>query len=292
MALEVTNINLFADWINLVKQNLSAQLFNVNGISDDEISILHFTLKQRLITNTPRTIHKSNTFSCPVNLQNGLSLLESKIVNGEDLRPHQSKRLQDLTDKDGLLFDWNIYHFHLGTVIEADGFINRTGPLLYALVDKSNIYFIEILNHGQWTNQNLLNIIHQNWPNTIDNFRIKDPNVVGLEHNPTDEEINALRRANINVLIEVQPGVIYTGPGGGLVASGHSGAAVNSHLNNLRNLENLENKIKTDPETLLRTLFPDLNFITNPQLDFEMRNNGTVHYLYEKNNDFEVILNQ
>ena len=113
-----------------------------------------------------------------------------------------------------------------------------------------------------------------------------------LEHNATDEEINAMRRANKNVLIEVQPGIIYVGPGGGLVASGHSGAAVNSHLDNLRNLKDLETKIKIDPEAFLKPLFADLTFITNNQLDFEMKNNGLVHYLHEKNNNFKVILNQ
>lgn len=292
MALEVKNIDLFSDWANLVRQNLSSQLFNVNGINNDEISILHYTLKKRLIFNKPRKIHKSNVFTCPRNLQDGLELLENKIENGENLRPHQSRLLQDLENKDGLLFDWDIHHFHLGTVIESDGFIKRTGPLLYALIDENNVYFIDILNHGQWTNQNLLNIIHQNWPDTIDNFRIKDSNVVGLEHNAADEEINALRRANINVLIEVQPGVIYIGPGGGLVASGHSGAAVNSHLDNLTNLKDLENSIKADPEAFLQPIFPDINSFVNTELDFEMKNNGAKYYLHEKNNNFEVILNQ
>lgn len=292
MTLEVTSIDLFKDWSNLIRTQLSNQSFDINGLSDNEISILHFTLRKRLISDKSRQIHKSDIFSCPENLQIGLSQLENKIINGESLRPNQSRKLQDLDDKDGMLFDWSIYHFHLGTTLEMDGFISRTGPLLYALVDDNNVYFIDVLNHGQWTNQNLLKIIHRNWPNTIDAFRIKDENIVGLQHNASDDEINSLRRANVNVLIEVEPGVIYVGPGGGLVASGHSAAAVNDHLGNYRDLEDLENMIKSNPENFLNPMFPNLDFIFNPELHFEMKHNGQAHELFEKNNSFSVLLNR
>lgn len=289
---QIEHIDLFNDWSNLIKTELDEQLFNTNGLNEDEISILYFSNRKKIIDPKKRTIFKSDIFNCPSEHQLGLELIESKLTKGELLRPFQSRQLKKLKTKDGLLFDWGIYHLHLGTEIQSDGFIERTGPLLYLIIDDFNAYFIDVLNHGEWTNQELLRIIHRNWPQTIESSRIKGKGIVGLEKNFSDEEINQLRRANVNVLIEIEPGVIYIGPGGGVAGNGQSAEAVNAYIENRNNLKRLEDQIIKNTSDFLKQVFTNLDFIKNKKLNFRMEKGLLSHEILEVNNGFRIILNR
>jgi hypothetical protein len=292
MELKIDKIDLFADWIEIISEELSNQMFDISGLNQDELSILYFSNRKKIIQPKKRTVHKSDTFSCPSEHLEGLEILEKKIIDGELLRPNQSRMLKNLKDKDGLLFDWGIFHLHLGKDVESDGFIKRTGPLLYVLFDDNNAYFIDVLEHGQWTNQNLLKVIYKNWPQTIESYRIKGEGIIGLEKNCSDEEINQLRRANVNVLIEIEPKVIFIGPGGGVAASGHSMEAIQNHMDNRRELQRLENQIKDNTAEFLLRVFDNLDFIKNPHLKFKMIKNQFSHEINEENNNFSIILNR
>ncbi len=286
--MRVNTINLNKDWLKLVKTELESEGYDLTDLTDEKISILYYSLEKRLISKTPRQIFKSVNFSCSENLQEGLELLEEKIKNGDDLKPYLSRKLKRLEDNDGLLFDWGIYHLHLGTVMESDGFIKRTGPLLHARFDGGSAYFIDIFNHGAWTKQAMLKTIHDNWPDSIKQFRLQG--VLGVEKKFEDSDIHHLRNASVNTLIEIEPGVVYMGSGWGFAASGDSIDAVEKHLDRLRGLSELEENIKDNTISLLSSLFQDLSFIKNQNLDLELvRENGKFH-VYEKNNDFYILL--
>jgi hypothetical protein len=97
-------------------------------------------------------------------LQPGIDLVGSKIELGIDLRPHISRKIVDLHFDDDLLNEWDIHHLHLGTTLDANGFVKRTGPVLFVRFDRQNAYFINVLGHGSWTNQDMIRIIHRKWP--------------------------------------------------------------------------------------------------------------------------------
>lgn len=287
--MRVVKINLNDDWLNIIRQDLIDWDYDISGLTDEKLSILYFTLQKKLIQQRPRKILKSSTFNCPRELILGLESLENKISKGEDLIPHLTRKLKNLDDNDGLLYDWGIFHLHLGIQIESDGFVERTGPLLYARFDNENAYFINVFSHGAWTMQEMLRIIHKNWPESIDSYRIKG--IIGVEKTFNDNEIKHLRGAQINTAIEVEPGIVYIGPGGGIAASGDSMESVMRHLDRVRGLEKLEKSIKENTQSLLGSLFESLDFIKNPDLEFSLiRTNGKFR-VYEKNNDFTILLN-
>jgi hypothetical protein len=283
-------INLFSDWIDIIKSELNTEGYTTTNLEEDKISILYFALKKRLINQKPRRILISQEFSCPIELANGLELLKQKIISGDNIRPNQSRLLKNISIKDGLLFDWDIHHLHLGTTIENDGFINRTGPLLYARFDEENAYFLNIEEHGAWTMQEFLKIIHRNWPESIEEFRIKG--AVGLEKNFSDGDLKDLRNAQINSLIELEPGAVYLGPGWGIVSSGDSGKAVMDHLDNRKALMKLEKQLIHNTESFLASISPNLDFITHLDLHFKLEKQNGVFVLNEVNNDFQVIINR
>jgi hypothetical protein len=140
-----------------------------------------------------------------------------------------------------------------------------------------------------WTMQEMLRVIHQNWPDSISSFRIKG--VLGVEKKFDDVEVKHLRGAQINTVIEVEPGVVYIGPGLGIAASGDSADAVMKHFDRIKGLMRLEKSLKENTVTLLKSLFENTDFIKNPNLEFSLiRVNGKFH-VYEKNNDLTILLN-
>ncbi|MEE1947244.1 hypothetical protein VRU48_19110 [Pedobacter sp. KR3-3] len=291
--LTIRSINLFTDWIGIVKAELENRGYSfTENDSYEVISIRYYNYLKRVIPVKPRQIIKSDIFNCPVALAPGLAALESKIQTGQDTFPHLSRKLKKLDERDDLLYDWGIYHLHLGTALENDGYMRRSGPVLFCLYDETHFYFLDVMPHGSWTKQELLRSIHRNWPHLIDDFRIKSNGLIRPEYNVTDDELGGLRGVNVNTIIEVEPGLIYASPGGGFTASGHSVEVMQRHWNNKENLEEFEGKIKADPEKLLKSVYgSDLSFISNPALSFKLVKVGGKYQLKELNNDFSMLLN-
>jgi len=283
----IIELDLFSDWLKIAEDELKTEGYPTENIDSQKIPILYFTLQKMKIMSIPRKILKSDIFMCPSEMLDALNILEEKIINGDDLRPYQSRLLKNIENKDGLLFDWGIHHLHLGTILQNDGFINRTGPLLYVRFYQDTAYFIDVLEHGAWTQQDLLRIIHRNFPSSIEEYKI--PGIDGLERNYDDEEIKHLRNFNSNTLLEVAPGEFYLGPGGGFTGSGHSGDAVNMHIDNHNGIKELEAKIKESPEEVIKQQH-SLNIITNSNLVFHLIKRNGEYILKENNNNFEIKL--
>lgn len=291
MLLNVNNINLNNDFLKIVKQKFISENYDISRIADDNILIEYYTIQLKKIPVKTRNVKKSAEFKCPDNLLDGLNLLESKILNGDSLIPHQSKNLLQLKKKDEMLYDWNIHHFHLGTKLENNNFIKRTGLLLYAYVDVDNIYFLQILDHGNWAKKDLIKIIHDNWPEVIEHLKInKNGEKFITSYNPTDLERPNLRKANMNSFIEIDEYNVYLSPGGGFTGSGHSIIASLKLLDDRTFLQKLEDDIKNNPKSILKQIFSTMNFVKNNDLHFELIfENG--FQLRERNNNVSIKIN-
>ena len=189
-----------------------------------------FNLQKKSVRPQKRAVHYSKEFACPPEVELGLKLLVQKFDNGEDVSQHVSKDAASPSEFDGLLYDWGIYHFHLGKTIDHQtGRIERTGPVLFAKIDNENVYCINVYSHGKnvqqpWAKQDLLKIIHNNWPQTIAKWKLPDgielcPESIAL---PSDSQYAFLRRSGISTAIFVDKGIAYISPGGGYMSTGHS----------------------------------------------------------------------
>jgi hypothetical protein len=94
-----------------------------------------------------------------------------------------------------LLYDWGIHHIHF-----APG---GTKDLLFACISPDTAYFITIMDHEKeggsiiWANSDLIEIIHNNWPEILVPYRYK-----GKENsNITNELRSKLRKSHGNSLI-------------------------------------------------------------------------------------------
>lgn len=223
------DMDLCADYSELVKNWMKCQ-----GIQSDkdgeDLWYDFFNLQKKSVRPQKRTVHYSKEFVCPSEVKLGLKLLVHKFENGDDVSLHLSKDASSQSKFDGLLYDWGIYHFHLGeTINNQTGRIKRTGPVLFAKIDNENVYCINIYSHGKnvqqpWTKQNLLKIIHNNWPQTIAKWKLPDGIELYPENitPPTDSQYASLRKSGISTAIYVYKGIAYFSPGGGYTSTGHS----------------------------------------------------------------------
>ena len=185
----------------------------------------------------PRTVHESSNLVCPPEHQAGYSVLKGKMAKGDDVNSHLSKTILSDNFEDYLLNDWGIHHFHLGENVHK-GFAERTGPLLFALVKESDVYFINVLAHGAWSEQELIRMLHNEWPESIVNYRLKG--VLGLAGQPTNEDIEQLRKVGVQTMVQIEDGVVYGPIGGGYSTAGtsvQSRMLANRHHQLVRDIE-------------------------------------------------------
>lgn len=243
-------IDLYSDWTAQVLLELKRLGYTVPpGTDSREVALLYFNALFRRIPQKPRKILKSHEFQCPPNLQTGLSWLEQKIKNGDDLNPHLSRKSGTLDYDDALLNDWRIFHFHLGTTYYAQGknkgLVVGTDPVLFARVTDDAVYEICMgSHHNGWADLNWLEIIHRNWPKSIEPF--KQPNALALSNVIDRATIETLRAGKgkkagkINAPIQTQDGTIYAQFGGGYARDGRSLVVVmtvNQRISEIRQLE-------------------------------------------------------
>ena len=207
-------MNLCSDLSRLIRGQ-----FDEHGISYgrsmalDRLVARYFEMNIRLIHPVPRQVHFSDqTYASLGKLSRrgkddpsageawtAVFRLRQLHVEGADVNAFLSRNIRSARGWDGLLWNYGMHHFHLGRETKKDGFVKRSRHLLFAIVATRDVYFVDIRPHPppngvEWVNQELLRIVHSNWPEFI------EANVLqGVRASePTDEEMHELRRKNVN----------------------------------------------------------------------------------------------
>ena len=180
------------------------------------LQLLQF--RRRTVPTSKRRIVEAEGFDCPPEVLDGYSLFKGKVNQGADLLPYLSIQIENLRTRDQLLNDWGVHHFHMGISRKTNkpDFVERTGPVLLAVVKPDTLYAIGFWHH-EFASKEVLEIMHKNWPNLMG-----EPmkGVVGIENpNKTAEEISALRKAGIITSSQIGNQVFFS-PGGGYSSTG------------------------------------------------------------------------
>ena len=219
--------NFQADWIAQLRSRLINQGWSaveVASLDDRDVPVRYFEALRRRIAAVPRALEIADDFSCPPEHQAGWKALQEEVRRGDDLNRRLSKRHASLVNPDGLLAEWGVHHFHLGVVPDLNdpAYIERTGPLLYAMVRDRTFFAINVYTHQSFEDIGILESIHRNWPETIRQYRARG--VTGGVW--SKEEKRALRSNNGNVCIATADGTVYMPISGGVMASGVNAEAL------------------------------------------------------------------
>lgn len=236
-------IDFMNDWKQFVVNEIASLGYAVDESEDlNLLSYKFFNLRKRRIATAPREVFESKFFSCPKNLTNGYNILKDKLVNGHDVCTHLSKSLLQDDYEDSLLNDWGIHHFHLGINPKKSGFIERTGSLLFAHVTIDSVYCLGIYLHGSWTQQDLISVIHDNWPDIISTRKLNG--ILGSSNALTDKDIALLREKGVQTMVQISPEIVYAPLGGGYSSAGTSLESTMRADKYMRLIRSLEDHVK------------------------------------------------
>jgi hypothetical protein len=105
------------------------------------------------------------------------------------------------------------------------------------MVKDSAVYGIAVINHGSWTNKELLEKVQACWPDTI--AKHKMPDGYELEQSISESEHAELRKAGIVAPVELRNGAVYMPPGGGFNSTAASSVQASMWMN--RAIETIRN---------------------------------------------------
>ena len=116
-------------------------------------------------------------------IRNKILKIANDMIKKKDISKYTSKKTQkvkhtiprnnfEIRDElDKLLYDWGIFHFHLGKDTGKD-YVGRTKELLYVFVYEKTAYFLDVLDH-EFYNSQLLEVINENWPQLLKKYELQ-----------------------------------------------------------------------------------------------------------------------
>lgn len=248
-----------------------------------ELLIIYGNWRSRLVSMGPRQTHCSqaldvNPLSNDPRYKSGLDAIISRLEAGHDVTANLSRGIRhgyrpptnagkgDRQDLDLLLNDWGVHHLHLSTVVEADGFVKRTGPLLFAAFKPDHAFLIDIIEHGGWTRDHVIQTMVAEWPNEDLVWELKG--IIPSAKRTSESDRKALRNAHVNSFFE-KDGKAYM-PAGGLTTAGTSTRNTRSVQGLLRTLKWFEQQLDNDPDYLKKAGAQNgITLPANPDLHFQ-----------------------
>ena len=194
--------------------------FDKHGISYDclmpldRLTARYFEMCMRRIQPGPRRVHFSDEthvslgeLSCQE--KDDTFRLRQLLVDGDNVNGFLTRTIRRAAGFDGLLWHYGMHHFHLGRETDKDGFVKRSGYLLFAIVAPLDAYFVDVRRHPArrgigWVSQDLPRIVHSNWPKLIEKSVLNGVSGVDL----TDEQMQELRRKNCSYAMNIDGRVI------------------------------------------------------------------------------------
>lgn len=220
----------------------------------EEWSLIHIEKK-------PRKLSTSSNFSVPKESLEGYEILKKAITKGDNLQPFLTKNISSVCIQDKFLYDFGLYHFHLGRFFEKDYkgnvFIERSKNVALAVVRDDEIFMVSIEDHNKnsnpkiWSDTKYIETIHSDRPDLISNFKI-----LGLSGSvkTSDEDRLILRKKNANSSILLKDGTVYSSLMSPLMSSGNSLKAVMAIDYKIRFLNDVVDDIHSN-EMFLKVFF-------------------------------------
>ena len=278
-----------SDLVRIIKQ----QFDNVGVLYEDTLDTCalaasYLEMLNRRVVLIPRTVHYSKEIheslgdlkrkaDMPQGRAQGdawtaVFLIRCLLAEGKNVNRFLSTRIDSATGKksrDGLLWDYGMHHFHLSTTFEESGFVKRSDYLLFAIITQEHAYFVDVRLHRDpqnlgWVRQELLKIVHSNWPELIESNILQGVKGTVL----ADEEKAELRRKNINHVPELGGNPVAP-LGGGTMADGSSALCRVSAMKLLHEIRRHQTYFDAQPSDL-RSALEDKGVKIAGGMEFEL----------------------
>lgn len=201
----------FEDWEQSLKESILTNYNNSQIIEykDSNVSELLEKALQILRKNQQR-LGKKKVFLSKEILENPLyekfkNIIEEIQINFEsgifgNIYPRLSnKHKENIFYNDNMLNILNVEHFHL----DEDSKAKEINELLFVKYNENRVYFIDIFNHHNFLDKEIVEILYHNWNNEIEDLNIFNCENNNLSEKITNKERYAINKNNVNVPYEI-----------------------------------------------------------------------------------------
>ncbi|MCF6344745.1 MAG: hypothetical protein L3J15_08780 [Devosiaceae bacterium] len=200
---------------------------HLRSLDVHDLFIKYHNWTSRFIAPRVRQVHISATLKArlsSIEHKTALKQIIEDIEAGLDLNCYLSKGIQHAADVSGsgkklnrrrdldlLLTSWGLHHLHLSTRTMPDGFVERTGDLLFVVFKHDNAYLVDVMPHGSWSKEHLVRVMFKELEGAEIVHEAK--RAKNLSWIPNEEERKQLRNNAINSPMEID-GTMVTISGG------------------------------------------------------------------------------
>ena len=201
----------FEDWEQSLKESILTNYNNSQIIEykDSNVSELLEKALQILRKNQQR-LGKKKVFLSKEILENPLYenfkyIIEEIQINFEsgifgNIYPRLSnKHKENIFYNDNMLNILNVEHFHL----DEDSKAKEIDELLFVKYNENRVYFIDIFNHKNFLDKEIVEILYHNWNNEIEDLNIFNCENNNISEKITNKERYAINKNNVNVPYEI-----------------------------------------------------------------------------------------
>lgn len=192
----------------------------------NEMLLDYLTINKKLVRPKPRQVFINPDLEIKLTnhpKRSEVELIKKLFLVGKNVNFFQSKKLLQTKFHDHLLYEWNIYHFHLSTQLEKKSkFVKQTNQLLFAHISDDKVIFLDIENHteGIFADTKWLEILDNKFPEVLEPYKAEDildvfPNVNSVERQTLWNKGYTLGMTKVN-------DKVYHSQGIGRATSGHS----------------------------------------------------------------------
>lgn len=152
-----------------------------------------------------------------------VEVIRRRLELGYDVNLFQSKRVFQTKFHDHLLYEWNIYHFHLSVEkVRKSNLLKKTDQLLFVYIDDNNAILLGIEPHkeGVFADEKWLEIIDHHFPEFLEPYL--DTHITEIYPILNPAERQKLWNYGYTIGLTKVNGKIVHSPGIGRMTSGHS----------------------------------------------------------------------
>lgn len=198
----------------------------------------YLTILGKLIIPLPREVKISPLLESKLDKHpksKEVHLIAKRLKDGENVNFFQSRRLLQSNFHDHLLFEWNVYHFHLSTKLEPNGkYFKNTKSLLFTYIDEKQAILLDIDTHrdGVFADEKWLEILDDYFPEVLSPYISKD--IVDVSPHLTPSERQEIWSKGISTGMTKVNGKIVHSRGIGRATSGHNVIIVKRVMETMR----------------------------------------------------------
>ncbi|MBE6444041.1 MAG: hypothetical protein E7020_05175 [Alphaproteobacteria bacterium] len=118
--------------------------------------------------------------------------IQKCFEKGSSILPYLSTHSNHLTYNDYMLNDWGIIHLHIHPLDKRTKYNDNF--LLFTYVWGNNVFFLDVRNHSNFADKDLLDILDRNWQGLLDGCSLKG---IPLSEEIAKQDIISMRKSKI-----------------------------------------------------------------------------------------------